>query len=344
MVATTVNPRIVLAGSVGSSLRTLQGLFRHRANVVGVLGLARYAARNVCGYTYLGELANCENVPYIEFNKINDPATIAAIRNWQPDLLFVVGLSQLVKDELLAIPTRGCIGFHPTKLPEGRGRAPLAWLVLDGRPGAATFFLMNRDADSGPILFQEPVPLSPLDSAHEAAEKVERAIDVVLDRWLPRFLAGEWEPQQQDDSLATYNGLRAPADGLIKWSFPAEQIHALVRATSHPHPGAYTYLNDMKLTVWRTRMEPKLPYRGVVGRIVHIDPAYGWLVQTGDGLLWLADVAFTHAVNMKPTVELRVGQRLGYATEDEVFNLKQRLAKLEEALTNLQSSFIPIGK
>ena len=71
-----------------------------------------------------------------------------------PDLLFVTGLSQIVKPPLLNLPRIGCIGFHPTWLPKGRGRAPLGWLVLDGVPGAATFFLDGRGlgfgADTGP--------------------------------------------------------------------------------------------------------------------------------------------------------------------------------------------------
>jgi len=326
------NPRIVLAGSVYTSKRTLQGLLRHRANVVGVLGLSLEKAHHVSGYTRLDDLATSAGIPYMDFDNINDPEVITTIRNWRPDLLFVVGLSQLIKDELLAIPRLGCIGFHPTWLPEGRGRAPVAWLVLDCRPGAATFFLIEEGVDSGPILVQEPFYVSSQDYASDVIEKIEAAIDSALDRWLPRLLAGEWNPQPQDNSLASYNGRRAPSDGLIDWRLPAKQIHALVRAASYPHPGAYTYLGDRRLIIWRSSLEPKLPYRGVVGRIVHTDPDHGWLVQTGDGLLWLTEVAFADAKHIDPRSELRVGRRLGYVVEDEIFKLKQRLAQVEEML------------
>jgi methionyl-tRNA formyltransferase len=328
-------PRIVFAGSVSSSRRTLQGLLRHRANVVGVLGLSLKAAHNVSGYVRLDDLARAANIPYLDFDKINAPEIITAIRTWQPDLLFIVGLSQLVDNELLSVPTKGCIGFHPTWLPEGRGRAPIAWLVLDGRPGAATFFLMEQGVDSGPILVQEPVYVSSRDYAADVIEKLENAIDVALDRWLPRLIAGEWNPIPQDESLATYNGRRAPTDGLIDWRLPAEQIHALIRATSHPHPGAYTYLKDRKLIVWRSSLGPKLAYRGVIGRILYVDANYGWLVQTGDGLIWLSEVEFADTMDKDPQLELRVGMRLGYVVEDEIYGLKRQLERMEDIITRL---------
>ncbi len=329
-------PRVVLAGSVSSSRRTLQGLLRHRVNVVGVLGLSLQAASNMSGYSRLDDLALGANIPYMDFDNINEPKVVATVRAWEPDLLFVVGLSQLVKEELLSIPTKGCVGFHPTWLPEGRGRAPLAWLILDGRPGAATFFVMDKGVDSGPILVQEPIYVSDRDYASDVVEKLELAIDAALDRWLPHLIAGEWVPVPQDDSLASYNGRRTPSDGLIDWRLPAERIHALIRATSHPHPGAYTYFKDRKLIIWRSNLEPRLPFKGVIGRIVHTDPNYGWLVQTGQGLIWLTDVVFADASNLDPRSELRVGLRLGYAIEDEVYKLKRRLVELEELLSNLK--------
>lgn len=334
------NPRIVLAGSVTSSRRTLQGLLRHQANVVGVLGLSHKAARNVSGYARLDDLAVSANIPYLDFDNINDPAVVTSVRAWQPDLLFVVGLSQLVKNDLLTIPTLGCIGFHPTWLPEGRGRAPLAWLVLDGRPGAATFFLMEQGVDSGPILVQEPIYITDRDYAADVVKKQEIAIDAALDRWLPKLIAGEWLPQPQDESLASYNGRRAPADGRIDWRLPAKQIHALIRAASHPYPGAYTYLKDRKLIIWRSSLETQLAYRGVVGRILHYDTENGWLVQTGDGLLWLHEVEFASDEELDPKTQLRVGLRLGYAIEDEIHALRQRMAHLEEIIAKLPSHLV----
>lgn len=328
--------RIALAGSVVSSHRTLQGLLRHRVKLVGVLGLSAEMAREVSGYCRLDDIAESAGVPYLDFRTINHPEVVEAVSRWSPDLLFVVGLSQLVKPELLAVPRLGCVGFHPTRLPEGRGRAPVAWLTLDGHAGAATFFLMDEGMDSGPILAQEQFDVTREDYASDVVTKLECAIDTALDRWLPRLVAGEWEPVPQEHAAATYTGKRAPEDGLIDWHQQAEQIHALIRAASRPHPGAYTYVNNHKLTIWRAQVEPQPRIRGVIGRIVDADADRGYLAQTGQGLLWLTEIEFAPSVAGTQFRRLRVGMRLGHALQDEVFALNQKVAKLEERIIQLE--------
>ena len=323
------SPRIVLAGSVSSSRLALQLLIRHRANVVGVLELQPDNPAAVSGFARLNDVAESAGIPCVGFQNINASGIVAQVAAWQPDLLFVVGLSQMVKPELLAIPRRACVGFHPTCLPRGRGRAPVAWLVHDATSGAATFFVMDEGADSGPILVQEPFEVLPTDDASSVTVALEQAIVRGLDRWLPRLLVGEWNPQPQDDSLATYNAKRAPEDGCIDWSQSARDIHTLIRATTRPHPGAYTYLKDRPLNVWRSEIDSVTPFRGVIGRVLLTDPQRGALIQTGDGLIWLTEVFWADTDSTISPPKLIVGQRLGYVVEDEIQKLKARVAELE---------------
>lgn len=322
--------RIVLAGSVGSSRLTLQALLRHRADVVGVLELVPDNASTISGFARLNDVAAEADVPCIGFQNINAPEIVAQVREWQPDLLFVVGLSQLVKADLLAVPKLACVGFHPTMLPRGRGRAPVAWLVLDASPGAANFFVMDEGTDSGPILVQEPFDVRPTDDAEQVTAALEHAIVRGLDRWLPKMLAGEWNPHSQEESLATYHGKRAPEDGWIDWTKPAMEIDRLIRAAGRPHPGAYSYLKDRKLLVWRAELDTVTPFRGVIGRVLLTNSQRGSLVQTGDGLIWLNEIAWGDGDDAKP--KLSVGQRLGYVVEDEISRLKARIAELEKLL------------
>jgi methionyl-tRNA formyltransferase len=321
------NPTIALAGSVSFSRVTLEALIRHGAPLAGVLGLDPAASTNVSDYARLDDLARAANAPYLDFTKVNAQEVVAVLQGWRPDLLFVVGLSQLVGDELLSIPRMGSIGFHPTRLPEGRGRAPVAWLTWEGKPGAASFFVLEKEADAGAIFVQEPFDLAPGAYAQEAIEAVRGAISRALDRWLPSLLAGEWNPVPQDDSHATFWGRRGPEDGRIDWSRPAEEIERLIRTASRPYPGAYTYHRDRKLIVWRASVAD-LPFRGVVGRVLQVFGDGALLVQTGGGLLRIEEMALESG----EAPRVGVGQSLGYAAEDEIARLKERLRAMEEKL------------
>lgn len=330
--------RIVVAGAVVSTRLTLEALIRHTAKqdvaeIVGVLQMSAERAHTVTGFEPLDVIAEPAGIPCATFRNINDEEIVEQARQWQPDLMFVVGLSQLVREEMLAIPKMGCVGFHPTFLPAGRGRAPLAWLTLDNGPGAASFFLIDEGMDSGPIFEQEPFEVTPNDYASDVCCRMEAAIVTALDRWLPRLLDGEWDPKPQDEFLATYNARRGPEDGLIDWERPAVEIHALIRAAAKPHPGAYCWHRDRKLIVWRAEQETRLPWRGVPGRILQIDAQRGALIQTGDGLLWLTSLQFADEDSPAVISEaVRTGQKLGLTVQDELAALRRRVAQMESRL------------
>ncbi len=58
----------------------------------------------------------------------------------------------------------------------------------------------------------------------------------------PLLRAGTAPRLTQDHARASYFGGRTPADGLIDWRHPARQTYNLVRAVTHPYPGAFTFL------------------------------------------------------------------------------------------------------
>lgn len=311
--------RILVIGAVQSTKYTLRQLIQHGFNVVGVLGHEPVNKELVSGWADLCSEAKENGIDYKGFKKINQLENIDWAKQKKPDIIFAVGFSQLMKEDWLNMPTLGCIGFHPTKLPKGRGRAPLAWLILEEKFGAANFFLMGEGADDGPIFSQEIFPIEAHDDASSIEEKIKLAIIKGLDNWLPELKKGIWNPVPQDHSQASWYGKRTPEDGHINWNNPAELIDRLIKASSKPHPGAYTYFKDQKLIIWKSEIENDLPIKGVVGKILQIDTDKGYLVQCGNGLIWIKDI------ESEVAQKLRIGNKLGYNIEDEIYSLKKLL-------------------
>lgn len=323
-------PRLVVAGAVFSTRRILTNLVQHQANVVGVLGLDPAVSRGVSGYARLDGIAAEADIPFAPFRRMGDPDVIATLRAWEPDVLFAVGLSQLVGPEVRAIPRLGTVGFHPTALPRGRGRAPLAWLVLREREGASTFFVIDEGVDSGPILAQGPFTVAPDDDASTVSVKIEDGIDRALDTWIPRLIEGEWAPVPQDETHASFYGKRSPVDGLIDWSSPAPVIERLVKAATRPHPGAYTHHADRVLRIWRATTIDE-PVEGVPSRVVGFDDGRP-IVQTGAGLLRLDETSWDGGEGPAFTA----GLSLGYRLQHQVHTLRARIASLEARLLALE--------
>ncbi len=324
--------RIVIAGAVSSTLTTLKKLVEHQMDIVGVLGYEPASLKNVSAYTRLKPVALENELDYKPFVKINDESIVAQVKSWKPDLLFVVGLSQLIGDELINSATHGVVGFHPTSLPRGRGRAPIAWAILNEKQAGANFFLIDDGVDSGPILAQQLFDIEDDDYAEDFELKMIDAINKALDNWLPQLKKGVVNAIPQNDEHASYYGRRAPNDGCINWHLSATEIYKLIRASSRPHPGAFTFKENIRVLVWKARPEKTRNITGVIGRVLEVNEKGEALVQAGEGLLWLTEYELYDFDENQLDQNLKVGQKLGYHIDLELFKLKKEIKQLKNKL------------
>lgn len=283
----------VLIGSVSSSAAVLDALIRAGATVSGVLGLDESQADRVSDYRSLGQQVEGTNIPFRSFVRVTEPAVEEFLRAHQPDLLWAIGLSQLVPDRLICLARYGGVGFHPTILPRGRGRAPVAWTILLGERAAATLFHLTEEADAGDIIAQREVPVLPDDYSEDLIARTNDVLAEVIHELAPSIKAGALPRMPQEQADATYFGKRTPEDGLIDWSQTTDAVYRLVRAAGRPYPGAFSFLGERKVTIWRATPAIAASDFGdaeclhAAGTVVRQDGERGIMVRTGDGALWL---------------------------------------------------------
>ena len=203
------------------------------------------------------ELAESNGVSVYFSDKLGEDE-IRLIRELRPDLLFSFSYRAIIPASILELAPLGAFNIHGALLPKYRGRACINWVVLRGETQTGvTLHHMVARVDEGRIVDQEAVPIGPDDTAHDVFKKMIPVTRMVLRRSLPAILNGTAYGREQDESQATYFGRRRPEDGLIDWSKPARDIHNLVRAVTHPFPGAFTYLNGKKLFIWSAEPCPE---------------------------------------------------------------------------------------
>jgi methionyl-tRNA formyltransferase len=187
----------------------------------------------------------------------NAPEFLQRLVDISPDFLFSFYYRFMLSPAVLATAMRGAFNMHGSLLPKFRGRAPVNWAVLKGATETgATLHAMTERADRGAILDQEPVPIGPDDTAIEVQRRVTTAATAVLARRIDDLKSGEAlnRAAPQDEAAATRFGRRTPEDGRIDWTRTAKEVHDLVRAVTHPYPGAFTDVFGEKTFVWRSRM------------------------------------------------------------------------------------------
>ncbi len=311
--------RIGLIGGVSSTMATLIKLLEHNIDIRCVYGYKPSEYMVVSSHVDMSDLCLKNSIDFFSFTRINEK--LDSIKNFNLDVIFVVGLSQIVSRKIIESAKIGVVGFHPTLLPRGRGRAPISWLVSEVENGAATFFLLTDEPDKGPIFIQSEFNVNIDDDAESVENKMIHSIGHALDDWLPDLKKGIWDPIPQNEYSSTEYGVRKPNDGLINWQDSAKKINRLIKASSYPHPGAFTFLGMEKITILKCDIESNIPIKGVVGRVLLYDSNKGFLIQCGEGLLWITSLDGCVS-------QLRIGKKFGFYSELEIYKLWKEVCRI----------------
>jgi methionyl-tRNA formyltransferase len=273
------------------------------ADVVGVVTLPGPFDPNRSGQCSFDDVASRLGAELVQTTDINSAETLDTVRALDPELVFVVGWSQLVREPFIELAREGVFGMHPTLLPRHRGRAAIPWAILSGlaRTGVTLFEISDPTADSGGIVGQLVLEIPPDETATTLFERVSAAHVELIRELVPQLLERRAPRIPQDSRRASYWPKRTPADGVIDWETRAPYLYDWVRAQTRPYPGAFTFLGEQKVVVWRARPVP-LEAPAAAGTVVATGPD-GPVVACGEGGLLLEDVEMAG--------ELAVGAQLG---------------------------------
>lgn len=216
-------------------------------------------AKNKSGRIYLDDLSDKYDVPLLKINHINDQGVVDAIRLYKIDWLFIIGWSQIAGESVLNAPTYGCIGMHPTLLPKGRGRASIPWAILKGlEQTGVTMFKLDSGVDTGDIIGQGIIPLGSKTTATELYDAVNRMHVSLIRKYWDDVVNNNVQLLKQDNSAATEWPGRKPEDGEIFASMTMEEAERLVRAVTHPYPGAFYRGNNCKYIIWSAEISKQI--------------------------------------------------------------------------------------
>ena len=164
---------IIFIGGVKFSRDLLESILENNWSISSVFSYNDSKKKIYSDFTSLDEITAKFNVKHYKVDNINDEKNIEMIREIKPDLILVMGWSQLLNNDILKIPKLGIIGSHPTELPKYRGRAPIPWSILKGlKESALTFFYIGKGTDDGDILDQRKFKITDNDDATSIYDKI----------------------------------------------------------------------------------------------------------------------------------------------------------------------------
>lgn len=190
-------------------------------------------------------------IPYLAPEKVRDANFIEELKKYEADIYCVVAYKILPK-EIYSLPKFGTFNVHTSLLPKYRGAAPMHRAIMNGETETGiTTFLLDDKVDTGSMLLQEKVSISPDENVGELHDDLMRLGAKLALETIRGLASGMLSPRPQDNSLATPAPKIFPEDCRIDFSKPAEVVHNQIRGLS-PHPASFTFLpNGERIKVYK---------------------------------------------------------------------------------------------
>ncbi|MBT7410107.1 MAG: formyl transferase, partial [Methylococcales bacterium] len=243
--------RIVFIGCVQFSYEMIQHLLTLKnLNIVGII-TRRQSTFNADFYS-LESIAEKNYIPCFIDENNNQSDMAQWLKPLSVDMMYCLGWSYLLTEDILSIPKQGSIGYHPAYLPKNRGRHPLIWaLALGLTKTASTFFLINNEADAGDIINQQEISITHQDDATTLYQKMINTAKQQLSTLTPLLVSGHFKTIPQDHNNSNYWRKRSKKDGEIDWRMSSKNIYNLVRALTRPYVGAHCIYLGSEIKIWR---------------------------------------------------------------------------------------------
>lgn len=255
-------PRLIFAGTPDFALASLKALVESGRVPVAVLTQPDRPAGRGKKLTAspVKQYAADQGIPVLQPVTLKDAEAVAELEALRPDVLIVAAYGLILPQNVLDIPTHGCLNVHASALPRWRGAAPIQAAILAGdETTGISLMAMTAGLDCGPVYTIAEVIIGDDETAEELHDRLAALGGSALVAHLDDILAGEVTPAEQDESLTTYAPKIVTSDARIDWSLPADDLAKRVRAYN-PFPGSFCFVGadpirdrgqPLRLKVWR---------------------------------------------------------------------------------------------
>lgn len=277
--------RIIFMGTPDFAVPSLQSLVESNSNVVAVVTVPdkpsgrgqKQTASPVKIY------AEQQGIPVLQPEKLRNPEFLEQLRAFNADLQVVVAF-RMLPEVVWNMPPKGTFNLHSSLLPHYRGAAPINWAVINGETetGVTTFFI-EKDIDTGKIIFQDKESIFPEDDAGTLHDRLMEKGAALVVKTVKAIEAGDYPqvPQEEPADIKLAPKIfRETCE--IDWNKPSLAIHNFVRGLS-PYPAAWTTLNGLSCKIFKTtQIESDEPgeageYRTDQKSFLHFKTGDGWI-------------------------------------------------------------------
>jgi methionyl-tRNA formyltransferase len=277
-------PKVIFAGTPDFAVAALRALVDVGITPAAVLTQPdRPAGRGKrLAQSPVKQYAATQGLVVLQPPTLRDEAAVAELVALKPDILIVAAYGLILPQNVLDVPTAGCLNVHASLLPRWRGAAPIQAAILAGDDETGVCLMsMTAGLDCGPVYVSETVAIGEHETAGELHDRLAKSGAELLTRHLDAVLGQRLEPKAQDESQATYAPKTKPADAELDWKRTAVELERMIRAYD-PVPGAWFMLDDARIKCRQAQQVGDV--EAPAGTIVAAGPE-GIVISCGEGAI-----------------------------------------------------------
>lgn len=254
------NIKIVYMGTPEFAVGPLKALVEGGYNIAGVVTVPdKPSGRGLkINMSAVKEYALTLDVPIMQPVSLKDPQFLEELTALDADC-FVVVAFRMLPQVVWSMPRLGTFNLHASLLPQYRGAAPINWAIINGETkSGVTTFLLDRQIDTGNIIFQQECDILPEDNIGSLYDKLMAIGSALVPKTVDALAAGTASPQPQIEEENLHPAPKITRETCrINWNCPAKSIENLIRGLS-PYPAAYAVIaqgekkSDVKIFAART--------------------------------------------------------------------------------------------
>jgi methionyl-tRNA formyltransferase len=187
----------------------------------------------------------------------------------------------------------GILNFHLGNLPDYKGNATVNWTIINGEGFInGNIHKMDPELDAGDVVARKAIPITDDMYIADVLRQAEADVPALYEEALQKVLAEPHAYVVKGTVRGSRCYPRLPEDSQIDWSQPAINVSRLVRASSQPYKGAYSFLNGDRITIWKARpYQPQDRFYAIPGHVVAINKHDNTImVACGEGMLEVQEI------------------------------------------------------
>src|SRR5665647_1012214 len=218
--------RIVFMGTPEFAVASLKALVENGYNIVGVVTAPdRPSGRGQKLHQSDVKLyAVSRGLLLLQPEKLKDENFLEALKSLNHDIQIIVAF-RMLPEVVWKMPPMGTFNLHGSLLPHYRGAAHLNWAIINGDlETGVTTFLLKQEIDTGNILFQEKISISPDDTVGDLHDQLMIIGSRLVLKTIDALADGNISPVAQEKLVIDQDRLHAPKifkeSCMIDWNKP----------------------------------------------------------------------------------------------------------------------------